>query len=148
MKITRRQLRRLIAEAEFTPGRPLNRDAMYFALGMHPSQIKEKEIRSHPFYEEGLYSLYSFIEVNATPGRFYSPEHIDDIVESGTAYLEGLYEGSVIAGRVGFERENPVDEDFTSALLQDLLSNGYVDVDVDDLVVPTSAGERWYDAHA
>jgi hypothetical protein len=143
MKITRRQLRRLIAEAKFTPSRPLDRDAMQIALGTHPTQLERTNLRNHSFYEEGKKELFNLIETNADPrwGDVNPGEHIDNIVSSGTDFVGSIYSWSTSPdGKV----DDPITREHVQLMLEDLLDAGYVTVNVDDLVLPTPEGHSWY----
>lgn len=146
MKITRRQLRRLIAEAKFTPSRPLDRDAIQIALGTHPQQLQraeiEAEIRKHPHYEEGKVDLFDYIDTNADPKWSVNPgEHIDTVVLNATAFLSGVYSWSNSPNGIV---DDPITEEHVQLMLQDLLDAGYLIVNANDIVLPTTEGEDWY----
>jgi len=143
MKITRRQLRRLIAEAKFTPSRPLDRDAMQIALGTHPSQLEKADLKSHPYYEEGKKDLFNLIETHADPrwGDANPGEHIDSIVSSGADFVSSVYAWSSSPdGKV----DDPITADHVQLMLEDMLNAGYVTVSVNDLVLPTPEGNSWF----
>lgn len=146
MKITRRQLRQLIAEAKFTPRRPLDRDAIQIALGTHPLQLQRAEIeeglRSHTHYEESKKDLFDFIETNADPAWDVNPgEHIDTVVSRATDFVSSVYSWSNSPdGNV----DDPITEDHVQLMLQDLLDAGYITVNADDIVLPTTEGSDWY----
>ena len=149
MKITRKQLRRLIAEAKFTPRRPLDRDALQITLGIHPDQLKsdktKAKLRNHPHYEEGKKDLFGFIEISNDNYNWDGSYgiHIDSAVDEGTKALERLFNsygsGSRLGGNYG---------EFTSQhvelMLQDLFDLGYLAVNVDDVVLTTPEGDDWY----
>ena len=144
MKITRKQLRRLIAEAKFTPKRPLDRDAIQIALGMQTEP--ENKLRSHPYYEEGKKDLFVFIEVNADnhnwdPGA-YPGEHIDTVVANATDFLEALFSNYNRFSRFGTETDG-ITEQHVELMLEDLLNSGYLTVNYNDIVLPTPEGIAW-----
>jgi hypothetical protein len=151
MKITRRQLRRLISEAKFVSKRPLDRDAMQIALGIHPEQIgrneTEIELKSHPYYEEGKKDLFNFIEVNADNHNWdpvaHPGEHIDTIVANATDFLEALFSNYNRFSRFGAETDG-ITEQHVELMLGDLLNSGYVTVNIDDIVLTTPEGDDWY----
>lgn len=143
IKITKKQLRRLIAEAKFTPKRPLDRDAMQIALGIHSSQMERTDPRDHPFYEEGKKELFNLIETNADPkwGDVNPGEHIDNIVSSGVDFVGSVYAWETSPdGKV----DDPITEAHVQLMLEDLLDAGYVSVSVGDLVLPTPEGHSWF----
>lgn len=150
MKITRRQLRRLIAEAKFTPSRPLDRDAIQTTLGIHPEQIgrneAEIELKSHPQYEEGKKDLFGFIEINADnyswDGR--SGQHIDDVVANATSFLERLFDNHGHGSRLSTTNIGEFTEQHVELMLQDLFNLGYVTVNTDDMILTTPEGDDWY----
>lgn len=145
IKITRRQLRRLIAEAKFTPRRPLDRDALQITLGIHPDQLEsdktKAKLRNHPHYEEGKKDLFGFIEISNDNYNWDSSYglHIDSVVDEGTKALERLFNSYGHTGKY---------EEFTAQhvelMLQDLFDLGYLTVNVDDVVLTTPEGDDWY----
>lgn len=151
MKITRRQLRRLIAEAKFVPSRPLDRDAMQIALGTHPDQLlrskTEAELRNHPYYEEGKKDLYGFIEVNSDNHNWdpdgHPGEHIDTVVANATSFLSALFDNYNRDGRFG-ENLGDFTEQHVELMIGDLFDLGYLTVNVSDIVLPTPEGDAWY----
>ena len=145
MKLTRRQLRRLIAEAKFTPRRPLDRDAMQIALGVHSSQLKEKELRNHPFYEKGKARLFGLIATYADPDKYISRydiqgEHIDYIVTSGTEYIDEIFNWK---NRKNGNVDYPITEEHVQLMIEDLLGLNYITLSTNDIVLPTREGRKW-----
>ena len=139
MKITRRQLRRLIAEAAFTPRRPLDRDALQTTLGIHPDQLKSTNLKGHPFYEEGKKALFDFIESEADGnwglGFSGAPESIHTIVANGTDAVT-----SALAWR---NNQASITEAHVQLMLKDLLDDGYIIVS-DGEVLPTDEGRAQF----
>lgn len=141
-------MRQIILEAKFTPKRPLDRDAMQIALGTHPMQLQrvetERELRSHPYYEEGKKDLYSFIDENADPSWDVNPgEHIDTVVDNATGFLGALFSEYNHDGRLGSNVAD-ITRQHVEMMLEDLLNDEYVTVNVNDIVVPTPKGDKWY----
>jgi len=140
IKITRRQLRRLIAETKFTPKRPLDRDAMRVTLGIHPDQLE----RNHPHYEEGKKDLFSFIEMRSDDYNWDSSYgiHIDNVVDEGTRFLERLSSNDY--SLLGGSDFGEFTSEHVELMLQDLFDLGYIVVNVDDMVLTTPEGDNWY----
>jgi len=147
--ITRRQLRRLIAEAKFVPKRPLDRDALQITLGIHPDQLASDKtkagLRNHPHYEEGKKDLFGFIEVSNDNYNWDGSYgiHIDNVIDGGKSFLERLSDGySHLGGGGGNYGEFTTEH--VELMLQDLFDLGYIVVNVDDVVLTTPEGDDWY----
>ena len=135
MKLTgaqlRRAIRRVLLEAKFESDKPLDRDAIQIALGIHPDQDPQTQLENSEAYAAARSEMVSFVEILWDNG-----DEEDITRDSIVDIFEDYYADIIIP-------YNPDVEELSTSeyrmVFEDLLDDGTLEINEDGLVISTNS---------